>query len=101
MKHTLSLKELLQTDMIPPDDWMIHEWEMLNDLGFEHNGSFKMVLEHEEEFLGKEKKMKMEVYRKREGWYLEVEVNEKKFPVEKYHSHVLLMNRIHDIFYKF
>jgi len=99
--NKLTLKSAIQTDYIPPDDWLIHEWEMLNDLGFEVDDAYSMSFEQLEDFLGKEKKVKFKVYRKKDGWYLEPTINNQKTKTEIFRYHTKLMHRIHDLFGKF
>jgi len=98
--NTLKLKDIKDSDMVPPDDWDYHQWQILNDLGFKVDGSFKMSFEHEDNFGGNEKTIDMSVYKKKNGWYLEYKKNNKDFSVgpSKFYD---LTDTIHDIFQKF
>jgi hypothetical protein len=95
------LKHLMESDMLPPDDWGIHEWDSLNDLGFESDGMFKMKFEHEEVVNGDEKELELVVYKKKDGWYLESKINGKSEPTLRFNQNGSMLTRIHDIFEKF
>jgi hypothetical protein len=103
MNHTISynLKDLITTDVISVDDWKIHEWEMLNDLGFEHDGALKMRFEYDEMINGEKKKISIQVWKKRDGWHLLTTFNKLHPKEEIYKGHSRLMNRIHELFDKF
>lgn len=101
MNNSLSLKGIMESEFTAPDDWKVHEWEMLNDLGFKIDGNFKMSFEHEEFVYGKEKKIEIEVSRKTDGWLLEISVNGVKKPTERFTQHSKLMERLHAVFSKF
>lgn len=99
--NTLKLKDIKDSDMIPPDDWNYHQWQILNDLGFQLDGSFRMSFEHEENFDGKEKSIKLSVYKKKDGWYLEFKKQNNENIVAGPSKFYDLTDIIHDIFQKF
>lgn len=99
--NMFGMKRLMESDMLPPDEWEIHEWDGLDDLGFESNGLFKMVFEHEDTVNGDEKKLKLTVYKKKDGWYLEHEAGGKTLPTLRFKQSGSMLNKIHDIFEKF
>jgi hypothetical protein len=101
MKHTFGMKEAMESDMVPPDDWGIHEWDSLHELGFESDGRFKMCFEHTDEVEGEEKTLTVVVYKKKDGWYLEHEKNKNKQPTLRFKQNGALVNKIHDIFENF
>lgn len=99
--NIFGMKRLVETDMLSPDEWEIHEWDGLNDLGFESNGMFKMEFEHTDVVNGEEKSLKLIVYKKKDGWYLEHEENGKSLPTLRFKQNGSLLTKIHDIFEKF
>ena len=101
MNSSWNLKGILESEYTAPDDWKVHEWEMLDDLGFKIDGNFKMSFEHEESLYGKDRKIEMEVSRKKDGWILERSVDGVKQPEEKFKQHSKLMGRLHEVFSNF
>lgn len=95
------MRHLMETDMLAPDDWGIHEWDGLHDLGFKSDGKFKMVFDHTDKVNGDEKKLKLTVFKKKDGWYLEHELDGKSQPTLRFKQNGSLLNKIHDIFEKF
>jgi len=99
--NILKLKDIKESDMIPPDNWDYHQWQILNDLGFKLDGSFKMTLDHEDDFGGIEKTINMSVFKKKNGWYLEYKKNNNKEEIVGPTKFFDLTDIIHDIFQKF
>lgn len=102
MKHVVGmLKGIMENDMVAPDVWNIHEWDGLADLGFEADGGFKMIFDHEEEIEGQEKKLKITVYKKRDGWYIDTVIDGKPDQSLRFGKYESLLTKIHNIFKKF
>jgi len=104
--NILNLKDIKDSDMIPPDDWNYHCWQILDDLGFKLDGSFKMSLDHKDDFEGIKKMMKMIVFKKKDGWYLEYiknnnDIDGEPVKIEQIKKFSDLTEIIHDIFQKF
>ena len=103
IKHTLTLKNLLENDKIATDDWKATEYDMLHDLEFELDGLFEMNFEHEYIIDGDEKYLSMKVYKNKDKtWTLEIKNNKEKPGVKRiYKSFNKMMEIIHGIFNKF
>lgn len=101
MKHVMSLRGIMENDMLPPDGWSLHEWDSLDDLGFKSDGSFKMSFDYNEEIDGETKTLNLVVYKKRDGWYLETTKNNEKSQILRFNHNNSMLKKIHDTFHKF
>jgi hypothetical protein len=99
--NMFGMKRIMESDMLSPDEWEIHEWDGLDDLGFESNGMFKMVFDHEDVVNGDERKLELTVYKKKDGWYLEQKIDGKVGDTLRFKQNGSLLTKIHDIFEKF
>jgi len=97
----VKLKDIMETDRISPDHWPLYEWDGLNELDFKSDGDAQMTFEYIDSVDGKEKKLILSTYKKKDGWYLESSVNDKTCKTETFPSNKNLMDRIHEIFEKF
>jgi hypothetical protein len=97
----MGLRGMMESEMLPPDGWVMNEWGSLDDLGFEADGSFKMRFEHEDEIDGDVKSLNLVVYKKKDGWYIETTKNGKQEQSLRFNKHESLLKKIHDIFEKF
>jgi hypothetical protein len=101
MKHVMGLRGIMENDMLPPDGWLMNEWQALDDLGFEADGNFKMSFDHEDEIDGDVKTLNMVVYKKKDGWYVETTKNGKMEQCLRFNRHESLLTKIHDTFKNF
>ena len=99
-----SLKNLLDGEFIPTDDWKAIEFDGLDDLEFKLAGVYSMEFEYDDTFGGDKKQLFIEVKKRKKGnWIVKISKRrggEKKPVVKEFKTYKAMLDFIHAIFQK-
>ena len=102
MRHTISLKSLMDNIYVPTDDWRAVEYDGLDDLDFELTGINSMSFEYNEVRGGEKKQLFIEVKKKKGGnWTVKVSRGrDGKNVIKEFKTYADMLKFVHDIFNK-
>lgn len=99
--NLVKLKNQKKSDRIPVQDWPFHEWESLDDLGFNMSSDTIMEFGHSETTNGDEKSIRIKIFKKKNIWFLTLIKNKKNPIIKKINDYDKLMKVLYNIFETF